>query len=207
LQLHKSPGVARALVRALKVAYEDISQVRSAVDAVSWQVLQPGLCRVTEADWQVLNDEIVIAGSRRSAREVVVLQPDTGIDILIIPSDIVGRSEALGELRVSDPSSERLQPGGLGALAPVLIVVVSPTSAWVAPSRWFIPRAGDLLLAVLPVFACSLLLLVGAVPGVDGVSHVTIPNPLLDQGSLRLRDRLGYRAIILLVMMLLAVRR
>jgi hypothetical protein len=139
----------------------------------------------------VPDDEVVIGSSYGPTCEAVVLQPDAGVDLTVVLGDVVGRLEVLRELWVPNPSPEHLRPRGLGALASVLVVVVHPASARMAPSRGLLPRAGNLLLVVLSTLTRRLLLLVGLMPSVDSVSYVTASDPLLDRGSIRLHDRFG----------------
>ena len=54
------PGVT---IRALKVADEHFSEVCLAADGVGRQELQPGVDILSQAYWEVMDDEVVVACS------------------------------------------------------------------------------------------------------------------------------------------------
>jgi hypothetical protein len=63
-------------------------------------VLKPRPHGVAEVERQVLYDEEVICRSSRMARELLVLEPDAGVGIPVIPG-YVGRSPKMrGECRI-----------------------------------------------------------------------------------------------------------
>ena len=66
------PRIARAHVCALKVADEHLPEVCPVADGVGGQELQPGAHILSQADWEILDDEAVVVRSSGSACELVV---------------------------------------------------------------------------------------------------------------------------------------
>ena len=64
--------VAWSNVRALEVSYENSPEVRPASDGIGGQELQPGTDVLSQADREVLDDELVVVRSPGSACEPVI---------------------------------------------------------------------------------------------------------------------------------------
>jgi hypothetical protein len=58
-------------------------------------------------DGEELDDERVIIRPTRPACEMVVLQPDVGIGLAVIPDDVVGRVEMPREAHITYVAPER----------------------------------------------------------------------------------------------------
>jgi hypothetical protein len=78
------PRVAEAHIGALEVAGKDLPQVIPMVYGVSQEMVQPGFGGFYQIDWEELDDEQIIICHSRSTREVVILQPNTGVNFAII---------------------------------------------------------------------------------------------------------------------------
>ena len=81
LAILEVPRIVRAQVRALKVADEHLPEVCLVADRVGGQELQPGTDVLSQADWEVLNDEAVVVCSSGLACKPVVLQPHTRVRV------------------------------------------------------------------------------------------------------------------------------
>jgi hypothetical protein len=84
LAVAQLPLLAGAHVRALEVANENPTQVRPVLDLVARQVLEPRACGVTELEKQILDHEEIVGRPTGMARELVVLEPHTGVGVPII---------------------------------------------------------------------------------------------------------------------------
>ena len=69
------PGVPRMLVHALEVPHEDPFQVRPTLDSIGQKVFQPCSCRISQEQWEVEDNEIVIIHSTDLASKLVILEP------------------------------------------------------------------------------------------------------------------------------------
>ena len=69
------PWVPRMLVCALEVSYEDLFQVRPTLDSVGRKVFQPCSCRISQEQWKVVDNEIVIICSTGLASKLIILEP------------------------------------------------------------------------------------------------------------------------------------
>jgi hypothetical protein len=58
------------------------------VNPVGWQVLKLCPCQVSQAQGQVVDDEVVIDRSSSPASEPVVLEPQSGVHLPGVPSDV-----------------------------------------------------------------------------------------------------------------------
>ena len=76
------PRIARAHIRALKVATEHLPEVCPAADGVGEQELQPGADVLSQAYREILDDEAVVACSSGPACKPIVLPPHVGVRIL-----------------------------------------------------------------------------------------------------------------------------
>ena len=65
------------------------------MDAIVCEEFEPCLNMFPHADWEVLNDEVVIIHSSSSVGEPEVFEPYTGIRLPGILGDVGRRSEAL----------------------------------------------------------------------------------------------------------------
>jgi hypothetical protein len=92
------PGDTRAHVGALEVASEGLSEILPAIDDVSWLMIQPGPGRISQVDWDELDNEEVLIRSAHLARKAVVLQLDSRVSLVIILDDIAWPSKMLWEM-------------------------------------------------------------------------------------------------------------
>jgi hypothetical protein len=111
------PRVAWSGVGALEIADEYLPELSPIADAIGREILKPGSRGVSQEDWEILNDEIVVNSATSSASEAIVLQPDPGVRLPRILGEAVGRSKARREWSVADISSKGLRPGCLRAQA------------------------------------------------------------------------------------------
>jgi hypothetical protein len=107
------PGVPRAQIRALEVANERVDQVIPVVDLAGRQVLEPRPRRVGEVQGEVADDDLVTGGPAQLARQVVVIEPHTGVRLPIVLGDGRGLAEALGKGRRADLPAEHVGSRGL----------------------------------------------------------------------------------------------
>jgi hypothetical protein len=70
-------------------------------------VTEPSSGRVSQVDGEELDDERVIIRPTRPTCEMVVLQPDVGIGLAVIPDDVVGHVEMPREARITYVAPER----------------------------------------------------------------------------------------------------
>ena len=69
------PWVPKALVCALEVPHEDLLQVRPTLNSVGRQVFQPYSCRISQEQWKVADNEIVIICTTDLASKPIILEP------------------------------------------------------------------------------------------------------------------------------------
>ena len=69
------PWVPRALVCALEVSHEDLLQVHPTLDSVGRKVFQPGSCRISQEQWKVVDNEIIIIRTTGLAGKPIILEP------------------------------------------------------------------------------------------------------------------------------------
>ena len=67
------PWIPWAFVCALKISYEDLSQVRPAVDLVRRKMFKPCPCRVREVEGEVSDDEIILLCPTSSSGKAIVV--------------------------------------------------------------------------------------------------------------------------------------
>jgi hypothetical protein len=83
-----SQKVAMAHVGALKVVDEDLSEILSASNDISWKMTQPGPGIIDQVDWDELDDEEILVRSALSTREAVLLQPNTRVSFVVVLDDV-----------------------------------------------------------------------------------------------------------------------
>ena len=54
------PWVPRAFVRVLEVSHKDLLQIRPTLDCVGRQVFQPCPSRISQEQWKVADNEVII---------------------------------------------------------------------------------------------------------------------------------------------------
>jgi hypothetical protein len=84
LAVAQLPLLARAHVRALKVADENPTQISPVLDLVARQMLEPRACGVVEVKWQVFDHEEIVGRPTSEAREPVVLKPQTRVGVPVV---------------------------------------------------------------------------------------------------------------------------
>jgi hypothetical protein len=124
------PRVAEAHIGALEVAGKDLPQVIPMVYGVSQEMVQPGFGGFYQIDWEELDDEQIIICHSRSTREVVILQPNTGVNFAIIFGYVAWRPETSRKMSVAHGTPECLGTRPFGAKAVSLMIVVPPLT-WV----------------------------------------------------------------------------
>ena len=72
------PWIPWAFVCALKISYEDLSQVPPVVDLVRRKMFQPSSCRVREVQGEISDDEIILLRPAGS----------TGMAIIVVPKAV-----------------------------------------------------------------------------------------------------------------------
>jgi len=69
------PWVPRVLVCALEVPHKDLLHVRPTLDSVGWQVFQPRSCRISQEQWKVMDNQVVIIHTTGLAGKPIVFEP------------------------------------------------------------------------------------------------------------------------------------
>ena len=69
------PWVPRMLVCALEVPHEDLSQVRPTLDSIGRKEFQPCPCQISQEQWKVTDNEIVIICHTGLASKPIILKP------------------------------------------------------------------------------------------------------------------------------------
>ena len=68
------PGITMTLVCALQVSHEHLFEIQPVLNLVSGEMLEPRSSRVSQEQWQVTDNEIIIVRAAGSASEPVVLE-------------------------------------------------------------------------------------------------------------------------------------
>ena len=68
-------GVPRMLVRALEIPHEDLFQVLPTLDSVGRKVFQPCSCRISQEQWKVADNEIIIIYTTVLVGKPIVFEP------------------------------------------------------------------------------------------------------------------------------------
>jgi hypothetical protein len=90
-------------------------------------VIEPSFGRAGQVNREELDDGKVVICPAYPTREMVVLQPNAGIDFAIILDDVIGRSKTLRETRVAHVAPERPGPCPLGAKT-TMFSIAEPTA-------------------------------------------------------------------------------
>ena len=90
-------GIPRTDIRPLEIPDEDPLEIHPVTDAVERKEFEPCSNMLPHVDGEVLDDEVVIIHSSRSADELEVFEPYTRICLPGIFGDVGRRSEALWE--------------------------------------------------------------------------------------------------------------
>ena len=69
------PWVSRVLVCALEVLHKDLLEVRLTLDSVGRQVFQPRSCRISQEQWKVVDNKVIIIRTTGLAGKLIVFQP------------------------------------------------------------------------------------------------------------------------------------
>ena len=70
------------LVRALEVPHEDLLQIHPTLDSVGQKVLQPCPCRISQEQWKVADNEIIIIRSTGLTSKPIILEPQSKVHFL-----------------------------------------------------------------------------------------------------------------------------
>ena len=81
-------GVPRTLVRALEVPHKDLFQVRPTLDSVGRKVFQPCLCRISQEQWKVVDNAIIIIHSTGLATKPIILEPQSRVRFPVVFWDV-----------------------------------------------------------------------------------------------------------------------
>ena len=107
---------SRAFVCALKISYENISQVRPALDLVCRKMFKPSPRRVREVEGEVSDDEIILLRPASSAGKAIVVEPKAGIRLPGVLGDVGGWTVPLRYMRATDVGAEDPGPRGSGLM-------------------------------------------------------------------------------------------
>ena len=88
-------GVTRVDIHPLEISDKDPLEVRPVVDAIVREEFKPCLNMFPHADGEILNDEMVIIHTFGSAGEPKIFEPNTGVRLPSVLSDVGGRSKEL----------------------------------------------------------------------------------------------------------------
>jgi len=100
----------------LKISYEDLSLVRSAMDLVRRKMFKPNLRRVREVEGEVSDDEIIHLRPAGSTSKAIVIEPKAGIRLLGVLGDVGGRTVPLRYVRATDVDAEDSGERGSGLM-------------------------------------------------------------------------------------------
>ena len=106
----KVPWGPGALVRALEVSHKDLLQIRPALDCVGRQVFQPHSCRISQEQWKVADNEVVIIRTTGLIGKSIVFKPKSGVCLPRVFRDIGRWSIPWRECNVEDVPAEGLVP-------------------------------------------------------------------------------------------------
>ena len=95
-------GVPRVDIRPLEIPDEDPLEVRLVADAVMWEEFKLCPNMFPHTDGEILNDEIVIIHPSGSVGEPEIFEPNTGVCLPGVLSDVGGRSKVLWEWHSPD---------------------------------------------------------------------------------------------------------
>ena len=107
-------------IRPLEIPDEDPLEVRPVMDVVVREEFKPCLNMFPHADWEVLNDEVVIIHSSGLIGEPEVFEPNAWVCLPDVFGDVGGRPETLWKQRSMDAPAEGSWPQALRARASVI---------------------------------------------------------------------------------------
>jgi hypothetical protein len=94
-------------------------------------MIQPGPGGVSQVDREELDDEELIVRSTHSAREAIVIQPETRVSFSVVLDDVAWRSKMLWEMSIAHGASECLWARPFRTEATSFAIVVAFV-AWVS---------------------------------------------------------------------------
>jgi hypothetical protein len=75
-------------VCALEVSHEDLFQVRPTLDSIGQKVFQPRSCQISQEQWMVVDNEIVIICSTGLVGKPIILEPQSRVCFPGVFSDV-----------------------------------------------------------------------------------------------------------------------
>ena len=100
-------------VCALKISYENISQVRPALDLVCRKMFKPSPHRVRKVEGEVSDDEIILLRPASSAGKAIVVEPKAGIRLPGVLANVGGRMVPLRYVHAANVDAK--DPGAWGS--------------------------------------------------------------------------------------------
>ena len=102
--------VPRTCVCALEVFHKDLLQVRSTLNSVGRKVFQPYSCRISQEQWKVANNEIIIIRSTGLVGKLIILEPQSEVPFPGVFWDVGWWLVPWQEGGIEDVSAEGLRP-------------------------------------------------------------------------------------------------
>ena len=132
------------------------------MDSVGRKVFQPRSCRISQEQWKVVDNEIVIIRSTGLASKPIILEPQFGVCFPRVFWDVGQWSVPRWEDGVEDVSTKGLRSRQVRAQASVLAAVIVSTTTRVVAMARPLPR-----------------IIVGMPVGVEGVVRVMVAAEML----------------------------
>ena len=102
-------------------------------------MFQPCSCRISQEQWKVADNEIIIIRSTGLAGKLIILEPQSGVRFPRVFWDVGWWSVSWWEGGIEDVLSEGLRPQQAGAWALVLATVIASTTTRVIAMASSVP--------------------------------------------------------------------